>query len=65
MEDFDEELVTTLAALIVIAATASVVNADDTNVPGYTGQTIVRGSNSTIAGDAIATRMQQTGSYSR
>jgi hypothetical protein len=47
------------------AATAPVVNADDTNVPGYTGQTIVRGSNSTIVGDAIATRMQQTDSYSR
>ena len=31
------------------------------NVPGGTGRTIVRGNNSTIAGDAEATRMQQTG----
>jgi hypothetical protein len=55
----------TLVALTVIAATAPVVYADDDNTPGYTGRTIVLGSNSTIAGDAAATRMQQTGSYSR
>jgi hypothetical protein len=58
-------IVATLVALTVIAATAPVANADDSDTPGYTGRTIVRGSNSTIAGDAAATRMQQTGSYSR
>jgi hypothetical protein len=58
-------IVATFVALTVIAATAPVVNAADDNTPGYTGQTIVRGTNSTIAGDAAATRMQQTGSYSR
>jgi uncharacterized iron-regulated membrane protein len=31
------------------------------NVPGATGRTIVPGDNSTIAGDAAATRAQQTG----
>jgi hypothetical protein len=34
------------------------------NVPGATGTTIVPGDNSTIAGDAEATRTQQTGAYS-
>jgi hypothetical protein len=63
-------IVATLAALTVIAATAPLANADNAdannaNTPGYTGRTTVRGSNSTIAGDAAATRMQQTGSYSR
>jgi hypothetical protein len=33
------------------------------NVPGATGRTIVRGDNSTIAGDALATEMQRTGAY--
>jgi hypothetical protein len=37
---------------------------DPTNpdVPGATGRTIVPGNTSTIAGDALATRTQQTGS---
>lgn len=55
----------TFVALTVIAVTAPVVNAADDTTPGYTGRTIVRGTNSTIAADAAATRMQQTGSYSR
>ena len=48
-----------------IAAVASAGNPADPNTPGATGRTIVRGDNSTIAGDAQATRMQQTGGYSR
>ena len=35
----------------------------DPNVPGATGRTIVIGDPSTIAGDAAATRMLQTGDY--
>jgi hypothetical protein len=35
------------------------------HTPGYTGSTIVPGDNSTISGDAKATRMQQTGAYGR
>ena len=35
------------------------------NVPGATGTTIVPGDNSTIAGDAGATRLQQTNAYSK
>ena len=58
-------IVATLLALTVIACTVPVANAYDDNTPGYTGRTIVPGNNSTIAGDAAATRMQQTGSYSR
>jgi hypothetical protein len=52
-------------ALTMIAATVPAAVADDADTPGYTGRTVVRGTNSTIAGDAAATRMQQTGSYSR
>ncbi len=37
--------------------------ATNPNTPGATGRTIVIGDNSTIAGDAEATRMRQTGSY--
>jgi hypothetical protein len=33
------------------------------HVPGATGYSIVRGDNSTIAGDALATRMERTGAY--
>jgi hypothetical protein len=32
------------------------------NIPGATGRVIVRGDNSTIAGDEAATQMEQTGS---
>jgi hypothetical protein len=31
----------------------------DPNTPGWTGRTVVPGSTSTIAGDAVATEMQQ------
>ena len=34
------------------------------NVPGWTGRTVVIGSHSTVAGTAVATRLQQTGQYS-
>lgn len=37
--------------------------ASNPNVPGATGRTIIPGNNSTIAGDAEATRQQQTGAY--
>jgi hypothetical protein len=37
-------------------------DATNPNVPGATGRTIVQGDTSTIAGDARATRIQQTGS---
>ena len=41
---------------------ASVANAyNNPHAPGATGHVIVRGDNSTIAGDAAATLMQQTG----
>lgn len=33
------------------------------NLPGWTGRTFVPGSHSTIGGDAVATRRQQTGQY--
>jgi hypothetical protein len=33
------------------------------NFPGATGRVIVRGDNSTIAGDEAATQMEQTGSF--
>ena len=42
-------------------ASASTNPAANPNVPGATGRTIVIGSNSTIAGDAEATRLQQLG----
>jgi hypothetical protein len=35
--------------------------ASNPNVPGATGRTIVLGDSSMIAGDRLATRMQQTG----
>jgi hypothetical protein len=57
-------IVATLVALTVIAATTPIASAADENTPGYTGRTIIPGNNSTIAGNAKATRMQQTGSYS-
>jgi hypothetical protein len=38
-------------------------NAADPNFPGATGRVIVRGDNSTIAGDEAATQMEQTGSF--
>jgi hypothetical protein len=38
------------------------LDATNPKVPGATGRTIVWGDPSTIAGDAQATRMQQTGS---
>jgi hypothetical protein len=37
--------------------------ASNPNVPGATGRTIIPGNNSTITGDAEATRQQQTGAY--
>ena len=37
--------------------------AADPNFPGATGRVIVRGDNSTIAGDEAATQMEQTGSF--
>jgi hypothetical protein len=39
-------------------------SAADPNVPGATGRTIVLGNHSTIAGNAEATRFQQTGAIS-
>jgi hypothetical protein len=36
----------------------------NSNIPGATGRTIVPGDSSTVAGDGVATRMQQTGAYS-
>jgi hypothetical protein len=39
------------------------VDAANPNVPGATGQTIVPGDNSTIAGDAMATQIERTGAY--
>jgi hypothetical protein len=44
-----------------IVSTVPIFNAANPNVPGATGRTIIRGNNSTIAGDAAATRMQRTG----
>jgi hypothetical protein len=44
-------------------AQAAQQSASNPNVPGATGRTIVEGDRSTIAGDAKATRMQQTGAY--
>ncbi len=35
--------------------------AGNPDVPGATGQTIVRGTSSTIGGDAVATEMERTG----
>ena len=40
-------------------------SAANRHTPGATGTTIVPGDNSTISGDAKATRMQQTGAYGR
>ena len=36
-------------------------DAANPNVPGATGRTIVRGTSSTIAGDAMTTNMERTG----
>ncbi len=44
-----------------ITSTVPIFSAANPNVPGATGRTIALGNNSTIAGDAEATRMQQTG----
>ncbi len=40
-------------------------SAADPNVPGATGETIVKGDNSTIAGDRKATREQKAGTMSQ
>jgi hypothetical protein len=45
----------------VQSSAGSSAAAADPNVPGATGRTIVLGDSSTIAGDASATRAQQTG----
>jgi hypothetical protein len=39
-------------------------DAANPDFPGATGRTIVPGSNSTIAGDSMATQMERTGSIS-
>jgi hypothetical protein len=39
-------------------------SAANPDVPGATGRTIVPGSNSTIAGDTMATQMERTGALS-
>ncbi len=44
-----------------ITGTVPIFSAANLNVPGATGRTIIRGNNSTIARDAEATEMQQTG----
>lgn len=44
-----------------VVSSVPIFSAANPNVPGATGRVIVRGNNSTIAGDAAATRMQQTG----
>jgi hypothetical protein len=38
-------------------------DAANPNVPGATGRTLVPGSNSTIAGDSMATQMERIGSF--
>ena len=45
------------------AAVPIVPEANDANVPGATGSTVVPGDNSTVAGDRAATISQRTGSY--
>jgi hypothetical protein len=37
--------------------------ANNPNVPGATGHTILPGNNSTVAGDRLATQMEQTGAF--
>jgi hypothetical protein len=37
--------------------------ANNPNVPGATGYTILPGNNSTVAGDRLATQMEQTGAF--
>ena len=44
-----------------MTSTVPVFSAAAPAAPGFTGRTVVRGNNSTIGGDAEATRMQQTG----
>jgi hypothetical protein len=48
----------------VVAGSSSQPDSRSTQ-PGWTGRTVVLGSRSTIAGDATATRNQQTGQYGR
>jgi hypothetical protein len=56
----------TLVTFAGCAAPADMKAAQDPNTPGATGRTVVIGSNSTIAGDALATYYQQKwGSYGR
>ncbi len=48
-----------LNLLLLTIAGCAMSSAGDRNTPGYTGQTTVTGNNSTLAGDADATRRQQ------
>jgi hypothetical protein len=65
---FQSRCLIVAAALSAASCTAASLQAGsaaarDLSVPGATGQVVVIGSSSTIAGDVAATRMQQTGSY--
>ena len=52
------------ASLAYSSDNESITNyAANPNIPGATGRVIVRGDNSTIAGDEAATKMEQTGSF--
>jgi hypothetical protein len=46
-----------------VAAVLVLPDAKNPNVPGATGQTVVPGDNSTIAGDRAATVIQRDGAY--
>ncbi|HEY0182441.1 MAG TPA: hypothetical protein VGC09_06485 [Rhodopila sp.] len=55
------------ATNLTYSSTSTMVGgyAANPNVPGATGQAIVPGDHSTIAGDALATQMERTGGFSQ